>query len=532
MPTHTALTIGPIYQTLQLAQSTRAIWAASYLFSHIVEQIAKELKADLEGQYVPDEANTIAAGLYTDRLVIRGKSKEEVQQIVQKALDDLWQKLAGANSSDNPLSSYIHVNIVELEEAETKSNVMDHAHQLLDATELQPFFNNESSNPVASLLQGLKEVASEEGGKDATTQYLKNVFNVAPKISSILDISAAELQKREVKILLDYFDGDEKTRKKVNSEQINPILKKLKNYHKYIAVVQADGDNIGATIKAIYDPATGKKDAIDQFAKTLFKNGQKAVQMIADYGGLPIYAGGDDLLFFAPIINGDQNIFGLLEDLSKLVEDNFKTQLFEDGTFNLAENKDLKVPTLSFGLSINYYKFPMAEAIERSGSLMFGTAKKVDGKNAVAAKLEKHSGTYFDFVYQLKKKEQEDDTDNKYKDESYGIFKKLLTSYNDELDSTSLIYMLYEQKGVIGAIHSLDRSKKKDQRLTNFFINRPGNDQKPLDDYTKNIVDLLALELRQHDYADVDYSEPYPITIKRVTDMLRTIKFLNQDSHA
>ena len=52
------------------------------------------------------------------------------------------------------------------------------------------------------------------------------------------------------------------------------------------------------------------------------------------------------------------------------------------------ENK----PSLSYGLSITYIKYPMHEALKASASLLFETAKHTEGKNCIAYRLLKHSG--------------------------------------------------------------------------------------------------------------------------------------------
>lgn len=280
---------------------------------------------------------------------------------------------------------------------------------------------------------------------------------------------------------------------------------------------------------------------MEQFAKTLLQNGTQAVEKIAAYGGLPIYAGGDDLLFFAPIINprsklgGIYNIFDLLEKLSEDFENRFNKDLFKENSYKLSEQKDdegnfLKTPTLSFGLSITYFKFPMGEAIERAGNLMFTKAKNVTGKNAVAIKLEKHSGTFFEFNYRLRKEKKGGEL--AYEDKTYRIFKDLLQQFSDDIDSTSLIYFLYQQKAVLGAIHSMEETEQRETALTNFFENRPGNELKALDQFTSNIVQLLFLQFQKNTYNKEDYREEYPPTIKAVTDLLRTVKFLNQRNDA
>ena len=83
--------------------------------------------------------------------------------------------------------------------------------------------------------------------------------------------------------------------------------------HKYVCFVKADGDNIGkllAKIKADSTKITAFSTALGAFAQT-------AVNQIVEYGGIPVYAGGDDLLFVAALQNEEgKNIFTLLDELN------------------------------------------------------------------------------------------------------------------------------------------------------------------------------------------------------------------------
>jgi CRISPR-associated protein Cmr2 len=148
--------------------------------------------------------------------------------------------------------------------------------------------------------------------------------------------------------------------------------------HKYVAIVHADGDGIGALIKNL---KTEKQ--FGHFSKSLKMFALDAVQQIKNFGGVPVYAGGDDLLFFAPVVRDQQskNIFHLLEDLNRTIKLQFKD-------FDV-------VPTLSFGVSISFYKFPLFEALEASRSMLFEKAKQYGPRNAIAFSVRKHSGHEF-----------------------------------------------------------------------------------------------------------------------------------------
>ncbi|MBK6914993.1 MAG: hypothetical protein IPH11_15530 [Ignavibacteriales bacterium] len=82
---YTALTIGPIHKTLQSVKSTKAIWAASYMFSYLIKEIIKQInnKNDIIIPYSKEveingkKENPLAedfkkrAGLFPDRIILK-----------------------------------------------------------------------------------------------------------------------------------------------------------------------------------------------------------------------------------------------------------------------------------------------------------------------------------------------------------------------------------------------------------------------------------------------------------------------------
>jgi CRISPR-associated protein Cmr2 len=165
----------------------------------------------------------------------------------------------------------------------------------------------------------------------------------------------------------------------------------FKQHHKYFAVISADGDSMGSTIRSIYNKDPNE---IVNFSENIYKyisedkNGSKSlVNIFEEYGGMLIYAGGDDILGFAPIFGkNDKSIFDLLEELSK----RFQSYLGEQ-------------VSLSFGVSINYYKSPMIEAIKHAHTLLYdakaNNTKEKSG--SVALSLVKHSGQAYKGVFLL-----------------------------------------------------------------------------------------------------------------------------------
>ncbi|RMG18373.1 MAG: type III-B CRISPR-associated protein Cas10/Cmr2 [Bacteroidetes bacterium] len=177
--------------------------------------------------------------------------------------------------------------------------------------------------------------------------------------------------------------------KKLNEETGDAV----QPYHKYIAVVNADGDNFGKYVQNL----KADKQKLREFSEELIKYGKKAKDLIEAYGGASVYIGGDDLLFFAPVVSRDtdgqrKTIFDLIRALDNCFYDHFPP--------------DRTPLSLSYGISFTYYKYPLNEALLESYGLLQqvkenGThqdKKKHPNKNAIAFKVLKHSGQFFEAV--------------------------------------------------------------------------------------------------------------------------------------
>ena len=166
----------------------------------------------------------------------------------------------------------------------------------------------------------------------------------------------------------------------VNKDKNNKI--KTDNYY---AVVQADGDNMGKFLSDLNDESVG------EFSKRCLNYTSKAAKKIGEYGGMTIYAGGDDLLFLAPVTDKEGK---LIIKLCKEINDTFKEEMKD---IQGADNN--KIPTISFGVSIQYCKAPLYEAINKARGFLFGVAKDSKSeKNRIALNVQKHSGQSFGII--------------------------------------------------------------------------------------------------------------------------------------
>lgn len=102
MSTYLAISLGPIYTTIQQARKTRELWATSYLFSRLMEILYGKLETELKkanGQILAPKPlaekidNLFGAGIYPDRLFARKGDFDET--LLQGLIDDAIDQLAG-----------------------------------------------------------------------------------------------------------------------------------------------------------------------------------------------------------------------------------------------------------------------------------------------------------------------------------------------------------------------------------------------------------------------------------------------------
>ncbi len=465
--TYLAITIGPIYQTIQRAKKTRELWAASFVLSQFMRAILTRLEDAKYGialspdvDALKDAAKHHGAGIWNDNCfyLVHAERVEALKAKLPELLRAAKaEALASVPLDHEPGRRKLPLSAAQLSElfdrhfycsAILHSRTPDQAGQekvlielgkQLAATETLYLGPEQYDDCVAEALflpetvKNLYKTGFDPGDdrvftfvsdtvgrrfrrmpsllEIATREFRKPVFSVKYKAleaaiskqigpqdadaQSASDIETAELELERIAGTPDDDSTILHILKGIQTADGKPVFKKR---HKYVAVVQSDGDGIGRIIRDI--PDTDVKRMTD-FSSQLMAFSKAAVDEVADYGGLPVYAGGDDLLFIAPLQNaGDKNLFDLLATLQR----HFAAQ-----PMLAAANA-----TISFGVSIFYYKFPMGEAIDEGRKQLFRIAKKlrfspagaetgrpaVQEKNALAFRVLLHGGQAFGAVLQ------------------------------------------------------------------------------------------------------------------------------------
>lgn len=473
---HIGITIGPIYKTFQKADKTREVWGSSYLFSYLCRELVKKLNEEKYIILLPNPAavnlTKPGVGLYPDRILLQveGDKLKEVTNIVKEVKNnvvdemmlniklypayDPYAKLLKSQIRENYESSreyiynYIQVytiqadlNQISLQDKDGLMGTVKSLNTLLDHTELRVSLTGADPDPVKVFLRGINHSFLL---KDA----LHNKFNHFPSLPEITTTEIRFLSEETMKeydriVRVDYEElvEDEKikTLSLLNSETssdeffentsellsdlkedelLNKLLaladkKNRRLYHRYIAIIHADGDRMGKLIGQLDDKE------VNRFSEDLLEFAKKANKKIAGtrftdgaikdwgYGGAPIYIGGDDLVFFAPVasrrtLEGQsepefQTVFHLIRDIDKTFEKIFNEKN-ADGSYKKYPklNKNEERPCLTYGVSIAYLKRPLKETYFESLELM-KAVKNDDYKtrNRISFRVTKHSGQWF-----------------------------------------------------------------------------------------------------------------------------------------
>lgn len=350
-----AMTLGPITDTLMLGRKTSEIWMASYIFSSYMKKVIFDIKKGTDAKFIVpfvDDDNLFDAkdegiGMFHDRFIFTTQTQNiaDIEKILQKHKDELSEMIATSIKKESAkVKSFInqYLQTYLFESSENFANPIVDISNILDSLELHTPLLEADEDYLRLFLN--RDILLQ-------SQLAKDSFGQKPSFDSIEAIAAQEK----------------------DSENFS-----AKNAQKYIAIIHADGDNLGEYIKSQSDTTS--------VSKNLFLFDKKAVESIKEFGAIPLFVGGDDLLIFAPVINKEKKtIFHLIEQLSQDYENTLQT----------------KKSTLSFGVSITYYKYPLYEALEKSRNALFDVAKKYNykehKKNAVAISAQKHSGQSFDF---------------------------------------------------------------------------------------------------------------------------------------
>jgi len=436
MTSYTGITIGPLISTIEASRKTRELWASSYLFSYFIRQLVTaytEAKDKANNPYftvlsphLETPHQKIGAGLYPDRIFIKHSTANGAEQL-KITTEKVFKKLCE--------DIYSRIQLYKESKSITKSEVTEYLRsffllrsQTLPLPDnsnviqmLTPYLDSQEESPGLPEIEKHRQIlglflltASLKNNKVKSPSFLfMDAFDVSQNFPSLIQISAVDLEAVDKKKFNKIIDQHFKAVNQGNTKEEHLLFQQLYqgfqnpddssdsqflHYHRHIAIVHADGDNIGAVLKKIGTTAEGVKD----FSKFLHTFAVAATKMIHNYGGTPIYIGGDDLFFLAPVARTHEasNSEGKPLDATILHLANSLDQLFQTTYRSFRKNQPLleniPVPTLSFGINIEHTKSPLYEGIQHSREAMLFRAKNKElnpDKHTIALRLSTHSGS-------------------------------------------------------------------------------------------------------------------------------------------
>lgn len=360
MRKYVGITIGPISNALQYAKDPQSLWFACGIFSEISRGICELITAPncsfedvviytpyyFHGMKVDD-----GVAKTHDRIVFSANHVEEqvldkIIALVKEDVCDLFPVEYHSVEYREFLKQYFQIHYICLNENENlHQNCMMSIYPYLRdmellqqknmGTELNAFFDlfgqreDERSfrimtSPMAHLI------------KKGAAQF----FNVRGEFKSVSEIA-------------------------------NPSLPEGRKKMPYYCLVRCNGDNIDNLLRGFSE---NKK--LIAFSIACLEHSITASELIRIFGGLTVYAGGDEFFFFAPLIGTDgSTVFELCQKIQQKFYTFMKNHLPWSNS-----------PTLSFGISIQRNTHEVYEAFVETGKIL-DVAKQISDKNNTAIRI-------------------------------------------------------------------------------------------------------------------------------------------------
>ena len=483
------ITIGPIAYTMNLVSSPSALWASSYLFSCICRKMCEKLTSDygvkkekILSPYFDKDDELLnrkdGVGLFHDRVIFEAGDFDinQLRTIRDSIITDVSAEF---KIDKNYLDEYV---LIEGAEFESSSPLLD-SGKILDSIELSaPFVVKEEGNPIIRTFANSK-------GKD--------------------NESKAKLIKEIAKTNLDIDETKWQLLKNGNIKDLQGIASSANadkdfKVNKYYAVIRSDGDNMSTIISSLEESVEYR-----EFSKTCLKYCANVSDIVGSYGGFTVYAGGDDLLAIVPCEHDSATIFNLAKEINGCFQNVFKEYI----------DRVNPKPSLSFGIFISYYKYPLYEALQESANLLFGISKSTGRKDCVTVCVQKHSGQSIKMILP-----------NSHMDE----FLKLQESVLSKRDSDNEKFLLSAAQKIVMFRELFDYAKTP-ETIHNVFVNTfDAEDQNVFTNDLEAIKEFLINSLKissetKKDMEAINECNEFSSTNTAILNaVLRVIKFYTE----
>lgn len=393
---YVGITIGPIFKTIGEAISPAGLWFGSYFFSTVTKKLCEKLveipNVKIFSPFYNSNSNQNpqedGIGRYHDRILFSVDGNTVTEEKLQKIISAVKKEMAGKFGKFNSgqiesfINNYLRIDFVILNE-ETINEIIGKS--------------GKAGNNIAIILNdALDALELMAAGKGRTDMNLFAPFFAGQKGNRNIYIKKSKLftdTKPNSQLVIKHPDRDSdlkaiedialSRKKEENSSEEVPDGEVAPTRSEYYAVVNSDGDKVGTLLKALCKDLEISKQSerINIFPRACLDYAGEAAKLVGKYGGMTIYAGGDDLLFIAPV----HSLLSLCSELDEMFKKTLKKGLEEvdlpDDSINVS---------LSFGVAVQYVKYPLYEALERARVQLY-KAKESCG-NRLGIELVKHSG--------------------------------------------------------------------------------------------------------------------------------------------
>ena len=393
---YVGITIGPIFKTIGEAISPAGLWFGSYFFSTVTKKLCEKLveipNVKIFSPFYNSNSNQNpqedGIGRYHDRILFSVDGNTVTEEKLQKIISAVKKEMAGkfgkfnSGQIENFINNYLRIDFVILNE-ETINEIIGKS--------------GKAGNNIAIILNdALDALELMAAGKGRTDMNLFAPFFAGQKGNRNIYIKKSKLftdTKPNSQLVIKHPDRDSdlkaiedialSRKKEENSSEEVPDGEVAPTRSEYYAVVNSDGDKVGTLLKALCKDLEISKQSerINIFSRACLDYAGEAAKLVGKYGGMTIYAGGDDLLFIAPV----HSLFSLCSELDEMFKKTLRKGLEEvdlpDDSINVS---------LSFGVAVQYVKYPLYEALERARVQLY-KAKESCG-NRLGIELVKHSG--------------------------------------------------------------------------------------------------------------------------------------------
>ena len=393
---YVGITIGPIFKTIGEAISPAGLWFGSYFFSTVTKKLCEKLveipNVKIFSPFYNSNSNQNpqedGIGRYHDRILFSVDGNTVTEEKLQKIISAVKKEMAGkfgkfnSGQIENFINNYLRIDFVILNE-ETINEIIGKS--------------GKAGNNIAIILNdALDALELMAAGKGRTDMNLFAPFFAGQKGNRNIYIKKSKLftdTKPNSQLVIKHPDRDSdlkaiedialSRKKEENSSEEVPDGEVAPTRSEYYAVVNSDGDKVGTLLKALCKDLEISKQSerINIFSRACLDYAGEAAKLVGKYGGMTIYAGGDDLLFIAPV----HSIFSLCSELDEMFKKTLKKGLEE-----VTLTDDEVNVSLSFGVAVQYVKYPLYEALERARVQLY-KAKESCG-NRLGIELVKHSG--------------------------------------------------------------------------------------------------------------------------------------------